>query len=92
MIVSLPIATAYMETYYTRNMIHVTYIWVLKILNMGVFIKYGYGFEEGMGGSTLILKVLRVFFIKTASNNPYSKQGRFCKLGVSFSTSKCKIL
>jgi hypothetical protein len=37
MIASRPIATTYMDSYYAKNMTHATYIWVLKILNMGAF-------------------------------------------------------
>ena len=38
------------------------------------------------------LKFLGYFSSKLPQNNPYSKQGGFCKLGVSFSTSNHKIL
>jgi hypothetical protein len=55
MIASPPIATAYMESYYAGSMIHATYIWVLKILSIGVFIESKYGSKGGMDGSTLVL-------------------------------------
>jgi hypothetical protein len=53
MIVFPPIAIDYLDSYYARSMIHATYIRVLKILSIGVFIECGYGFETGMGGSIL---------------------------------------
>ena len=52
MIASPPIATAYMESYYVGSMIHATYIWVLKILNISVFIECKYGSKGEMDGST----------------------------------------
>jgi hypothetical protein len=47
-IVFPPIAIVYMESYYAGSMIHVTFIWVLMIINMGVFIECKYGFETGI--------------------------------------------
>jgi hypothetical protein len=44
-----------MGLYYAINMIHATYIWVLMILIMGVFIEFGYVLEMEMGALTLVL-------------------------------------
>ena len=53
MIVFPPITIAYLDSYYSKSMIHATYIRLLKILSIGVFIECGYGFEMGMGRSIL---------------------------------------
>jgi hypothetical protein len=51
MIASPLIATTYIGSYYVKSMTHA--IWVLKIQSMSAFIGCGYGFEVGMGGSTI---------------------------------------
>jgi hypothetical protein len=47
------LSTAYMDSYYVGGMIYDTYIWMLKILNIGAFIEWGYESKMGMRGSTL---------------------------------------
>jgi hypothetical protein len=54
MIGSPPIAIACMESCYARSVIHATYVWVLKILGMGIFIGCGYGSKARIDGSTLV--------------------------------------
>jgi hypothetical protein len=66
-IASPPIALIYKGSYYDGSMIHATYIWMLMNTSMGVFIECGYGFEVGMGVSTLIPKGPRVFLLKITS-------------------------
>jgi hypothetical protein len=43
-----------MGSYYAKNMIHATYVWVLMILNMYVLIECSYGFNMEMDASILI--------------------------------------
>jgi hypothetical protein len=42
-----------MGSYYDESMIHAAYFWMLMNINMGVFLECGYGFNMGMGDSTL---------------------------------------
>jgi hypothetical protein len=53
MIASPPIVLVYMGSYYDGSMTHATYFWVLMNTNMDTFLECGYGFDTGMGGSTL---------------------------------------
>jgi hypothetical protein len=54
MIASTLIAVVYMGSYYVESMIHATFIWVIMIVRMDVFIGCKYGSEIGMVASTLV--------------------------------------
>jgi hypothetical protein len=53
MIVCWPIANVYISSCYAINMIHATYIWVLMVLIVGVYIKFENKSNTKMGASTL---------------------------------------
>jgi hypothetical protein len=56
MIASPPVAITYIDSYYGKSMIHATYIWMLKFLNMGVSIEWGYESETEMGVPYLFVR------------------------------------
>jgi hypothetical protein len=58
MFASPPIKIINMGSYYAGSMINASYIWVLMIMRMGVFIGCGYGSETGIAASTLHIKQL----------------------------------
>jgi hypothetical protein len=54
MIVCPPIAIVYIDSYHAINMIHATYIWVLMLLIVGVFIKCKNGLNTKLGAFIIL--------------------------------------
>jgi hypothetical protein len=54
MVACPPKAIVYIDSYYAVNMIHATYIWVLMLLIVGVFIECKNRSWTKMGASTLV--------------------------------------